>query len=270
MPSLVLGGGGDSFDLDNVYKTGRGVQVLSGVTGLGLPPVSAQWAEGAGNGAKHRGERVLTRDIDLPLLIQGTDRDDLKGLVARFARMMRGEMTLSFREDGEPNWNLQVRRVGGGEFVYGADTNGERDLTLVLTLRAGDPYFVCSTPTNSVVVGPTLSTGMNMQYENEGEGASHCLWTITGPGHNFKAYNPMNGEVLDWRGNLSQGETLYIDTATGTVIDNQSRNRFAELHTAPRLWKVPPHNASGTVVLEGAGATSSVTCTYRKRKWMVV
>jgi hypothetical protein len=71
VPSLQLSNESDTLDLDYVLKQGRGIQVLTGVTGLGLAAKQVQWLEGAGDGATYRGRRVLARDIDLPLLISG-------------------------------------------------------------------------------------------------------------------------------------------------------------------------------------------------------
>src|SRR5262245_12402992 len=104
MPRFRLESTSDAFDLDGVTGSGEGVALLEGVTGAGLPPVSTQWSEGAGDGATWRGERVLARDVDLPLFIQAADRRALTAVTTRLARMLTGPMTLRFVEDDGTSW----------------------------------------------------------------------------------------------------------------------------------------------------------------------
>src|SRR6478736_4102406 len=122
MPRLQMESATDTLDLDYVLKFGRGIQVTSGVTGLGLPPVQVRWLEGAGDGAVYRGRRVLPRDIDIPLYILGRDRDDLMSLWSRLAAMLDGKVRLRMVEDDGTSWYCDVYRVGGGTFTYGVDT----------------------------------------------------------------------------------------------------------------------------------------------------
>ncbi|MCG8926655.1 phage tail domain-containing protein [Lentzea sp. CC55] len=264
MPRLQLESATDTFDLDDVLKKGRGVQALSGATGLGLPPVSVQWLSGAGDGARYRGRRVLPRDIDLPLLIQASGRDDLQRTLSRLAIMLAGPCTLRFVEDDGTSWTTEVVRVGGGDYVFGADTTGEDDLLLILTLRAGDPFFTGSVPTRKVVGEQTGVRGLlpnlakmpvvssqaigQIQLENLGNADAFPTWEVTGPGRDFEAVSP-GGERLHWRGTLAAGERLIIDTQRGTVVDHNGANRYAELAAAPRFWAIPPGLSSATAAL---------------------
>lgn len=140
----------DVISLDGVETSGYGVQVRSGVTGLGLPPKSVQWLEGAGDGAIARGWRTLARDIDLPLQVVGATREDLKAYLSQLASLLgtnhdhvvhEGVLTLNFYDESG-KWTCPVEHVGGGDYVYGTDTIGVHECTLVITLRAGNPYFV--------------------------------------------------------------------------------------------------------------------------------
>lgn len=153
MPSLALESDRDYFDLDSVLKGDRGVQVLAGVTGFGLPPVQVRWLEGAGDGATYRGRRVLPRDIDLPLLILGQNRADLSDIWTRFALMMAGKCKLRLIEDDGSSWWTYVYRVGGGDYTYGVDTDGETEIRTVVTLRAPDPFFTAEIATQQVIGG---------------------------------------------------------------------------------------------------------------------
>lgn len=285
MPKLVLKSNVNEgmLDLDSllmkdhpIYQTlppeARGVQALAGLTGLGLPSLSTQWMEGAGDGASFRGQRVLPRDIDLPLYLQADDRNGLKVLLSRVARILGGECELRIVEDDGEYWYVNVRRVGGGNYVYGTDTIGENDFMTVVTLRAGDPFWV-SSKLNSPII-KTASSGRGLLQgvasltslklksaqtlgavilENLGDAAAWPRWEITGPGSDFMATSP-SGEVLHWAGTLADGRVLYIDTKTGRVWDDLGANRFADMAPAPRMWKVPPGVSTATVALSGASA----------------
>jgi hypothetical protein len=153
MPSLALESDTDTLDLDYVLKHGRGVQVLAGVTGLGLPPVQVRWLEGAGDGAVYRGRRVLPRDIDLPIAVIGTDRNDLRQLWSRFASILDGRCKLRMVEDDGTSWWVYVYRVGGGDYAYGVDTDGETEIRTVVTVRAPNPYWTAERAESKFIGG---------------------------------------------------------------------------------------------------------------------
>ncbi|GGK13246.1 hypothetical protein GCM10010124_02290 [Pilimelia terevasa] len=297
MPRLQLestAAGGDVFNLDEVLHRGLGIQALSGVTGLGLPNVAVQWVEGAGDGATFRGRRVLPREIDLPLLFQGRNREHLKTLLSRFALLMAGECVMRLVEDDGTDWSTIVHRVGGGSYVYGQDTIGEDDLFTVVTLRAGDPYWTSSRAIRKSISRGNTKPGFlrhlarmpvsssqaigTITFENVGDAVAYPLWELRGPGRDFRAISP-RGERLHWTGRLQPGERLVIDTRHGTVIDGQGRNRYAELAPAPRFWTVPTGTTTATASLEDAavlrkppslGVGSLITCTWRPRRWLVI
>lgn len=288
MPSLRLESSNDFFDLDHVLKNGRGVQSLSGATGLGLPPVAGQWLEGAGDGAVYRGRRVLPREIDLPLLIAGSDRKDMKGLTSRLSKMLAAECTIRLVEDDGTDWSTKVVRVGGGSYTYGEDTTGNKDLLLVVTVRAGDPYWTSSvtyrkTISNQAAPAGLLSGGSlsgmsvassqamgDIELENVGDADAYPVWGVYGPGDNFKARSP-SGQLIHWTGTLAIGDVLTVDTKAGTVVDQTGANRYAELSEAPRFWSIPPGTSTARVELLNVDVDNSrIDCTWRPRNWMVI
>lgn len=281
---LRLEGSADILDLDGIAKAGVGFQALVGATGLGLPPVTPQWVEGAGDGAVFRGRRVRSRDIDLPLDILGRDRNHLKELVSRLAKVLAEPCRLVAQEVDGTEWFVDAIRSGGGGFQYGIDTNGSRDLQLVITLTAGDPYFT-SVALSSKTIGSgsagsfldnlsqmavaASQTIGDIAIENPGDAEAYPVWTVVGPGNNFKAVSP-SGEMLWWTGTLSAGETLTFDTKFGTVTDGVGANRYADLAPAPRFWSVPPGTTTSEASMLGTDANSRITCSWQARKWMVV
>ena len=292
MPRLTLESATDFFDLDCLLSQATGVQALSGVTGLGLPPVAGQWLEGAGDGSSFRGKRNLSRDIDIPLLVAGGDRAGLIALTMRLTQLFEGAPYLRFREDepNAPSWGCEVRRVGGGSYIYGVDTNGERDLTLVITVRSGDPFFTSSETIRKTIGGggvPIAPKGLlprlaalrisssqalgSIDLDNTASSVdSFPVWKVYGPGFDFLAVSP-KGEVLWWRGSLATGETLTIDAKRGTVIDGNGVNRYGLLDSAPRFWTIPHGFTTATASLQGiTPGISQVDCTWSPRRGMVI
>lgn len=273
------------IDLDEIETKGVGFQVKAGVTGLGLPPVSVQWLEGAGDGATYRATRVQARDIDLPIEILANDRAELQAQLSRLALVLAGGCTLVLDEGNGVTWSTDVHRVGGGEYAYGADTIGEREFSTVITLRAGDPYFTSSeqqvrTVGGNSATGAFLSSlaAMNVAPSqaigeitliNSGDASAYPVWEVTGPGDTFVATSAA-GETLRWNGTLTAGQKLIVDTRKGTVVDGTGANRYDLLATAPRFWTVPPGTSTAVASLLNTTTASRITCSWYPRKWMVV
>jgi hypothetical protein len=285
MPKLQLESPTDVINLNEIYETGTGIQVTSGVTGLGLPPVSVQWLTGAGDGALYRGQRVQPRNIDLPLDIVGRDRAHLKQLVSRLALALAGACTLALIEDDGTRWATVVYRTGGGEYTYGVDTTGDRDVQMVVTVTAGDPYFTSSAVSTQTIGGDTSTSAWldsmaqmpvassqaigEITLTNPGDAHAYPVWDIYGPGHAFEAVAP-SGERLAWLGTLAAGERLTLDTQRGSAVDGTGANRYSDLDTAPRFWSVPPGTTTATASLLGVTSASKIVCSWRARRWVVI
>ncbi|MEU9044099.1 phage tail family protein [Kitasatospora sp. NPDC048343] len=275
----------DVLNLNEVQEKGTGLQALTGLTGVGLPPVSVQWLEGAGDGSVYRGKRVLSREIDLPLDVVGRDREHLAELLSRLALVLAEPCTLAVVNDDGSRWTTEVVRTGGGDVTYGQGTTGERDLQTVVTLRASDPYFTSSEASSQVIGGDTktgsfLSSMVSLPVaasqaigsitlENTGDAVAYPVWEIHGPGYAFQAVSP-DKETITWNGTLAAGEVLTLDARTGTVVDQTGANRYADLGPAPRFWSIRPGLSTATAQLLGVTADSKVICSWRARKWMVI
>ncbi|MFI0985019.1 phage distal tail protein [Streptomyces exfoliatus] len=280
---LELSSPSDRLDLAGVETEGVGFQALAGITGLGLPQLSVQWLEGAGDGAAYRGRRVLPRDIDVPLDIVGRDREHLSELVVRLARVLgdEGRLTLAYVDSRGDRWSTPVAWIGGGEMDAGA---GMRDMQTVITLRAPSPYFLAESAQTITIGGATagafLSSMSSMplassqaigsvQLSNEGDVPAFPSWEVTGPGDTLKVISP-TGETLQWNGTLAAGEKLIVDMGAGTVKDGTGVNRYASLATAPRFWSVPPGVSTVTAALLNTTSATKVVCSWRPRKWVVI
>lgn len=252
---LELVSGSEVLRLDGVALNGRGVQAIAGATGLGLPPKQVSWIEGAGDGAVAHGRRTLARDIDLPLYILGDSRADLKQWTAKLARMLAAQCVLRF-VDPDGTWATAVEHVGGGDYAYGSDTAGDRELSMAITLRAGDPYFSSATASSMSSVSGSVSVS------NPGDAPAWPIWVMTGGTH-LKVTSP-RGEVLEWNGTMGTGP-MTIDTRAGTVLNGLGSNLYAGLAPAPRFWALPGGSSTINVVANG-----SVTLHWYPRKWLVI
>lgn len=294
MPHLRIETADDSLELNEGSLTGYGVEALSGVTGLGLPPVAVNWIEGAGDGATYRGERIQPRDVDIPLYIRAPDRAQLELLVSRLFQMLTREVFLWWVEDDGSEWGLTCRRMGGGTYVYGVDTVGYKELRTVVTLRAGDPFWTARYPSRRVITSTNAGRGLlkgstslhqlrisgnsavgPVLFENPGDASSKPIWTVEGPispdstHHALQVVAP-DGQQFIWDGTLATGETLTIDTRRAKVYDQSGANRYADLLPAPRFWPIPPRSSQATVTAFGTSSATRITASWYPRKWAVV
>lgn len=284
----------DRLDLNGVSLTGYGVEALTGVTGLGLPPVAVNYIEGAGDGATFRGERIQPRDVDIPLYVRTHTSGELQATLARLSRMLTQQVLLWWVEDDGTEWGLVTHRMGGGTYVYGKDTRGLTEHQTVVTLRAGDPYWTARYPVSRVITSSNSGRGLlegvtalsklrisgnsaagPILFENPGDAKAYPIWTIAGPIAGDATHNALQcigptGEQFVWNGTLASGETLTIDTKTAKVYDQSGANRYAELLPAPRLWSIPPNESQATVAAFGTTGGTRITATWFPRKWAVV
>lgn len=283
--TLRLEGPTDVLDLNGIVTNGVGYQALTGLSGIGLPPVSTQWLEGAGDGSTYRATRVLSRDIDLPLDILGADRNQLKSLISRLVMVLAAPATLYVTEPDGTEWFTKVVRVGGGEMTYGVNTIGENDAQIIVTLRAADPYFSSTQVYQETMIGGTSTppfapnlltmpvsanqTLGSLTVNNVGDAPAFPVWTVTGPGSNLQLISP-TGETFRWTGTLTAGQQLIVDTKTGSVTDGAGVNKYASVYTAPRFWSIKPGVSTATVSLSGPSSATTVVCAWRARKWLVI
>ncbi|MEV4642776.1 phage tail family protein [Actinoplanes sp. NPDC049548] len=284
---LLLVNSTDTINLNDVLNFGTGAQAVSGATGLGFPEVAAQWIEGAGDGAIYRGSRLRSRNIDLPLHLVAADRPRLKELVARLELMLTaGECTLRWVEDDGTYWSTPVAWQGGGGWTYGVDTIGERDLSTVVTLRAGSPYWTYSVSSSERIQNTGSGRGLlngslsrlrisasqaigSIRLVNLGTAPAYPVWTVVGPGTNFIARSP-TGQTLRWTGTIAAGGSITLDCRKGTAIDVAGTNVYGQLATAPKFWAIPPGTSVVTASLESTTTASSITCSWQPRRRVVI
>lgn len=253
--------GGDRINLTEYKASGKtpGIFLLRGVNGFGIPKVDTRWFEGAGHGAVYRGSRYGPRDLDLPLLVDGINRNGLKAQTEILDMALADPFNIEVME-GSAKWVLKdCVYVGGGTYSYGVDTDGERELPLIITVRAGQPFWERDTPETV-----SISAGLNT-IDSLGTAPSPPIWTVNGPATLFSAGSP-TGQSITWTGNISSGQQVIIDTIRGTVETGSGASIYNELSPAPKFWHLP----NGESIIEISGDAGSVSLSWHPRKRLVI
>lgn len=253
-----------SLSLAAVLTSGVGIEVMN-ATGLGLPAIAGNWQEGAGNGSTRRGSRILARDIDLTLHIKGSTHADLKSRLASLSKFLGySDLKLQIIDEESATWQIPVAWTGGGDYTKD-DIDAGHGLDLSISLRAGDPFFISTSSLSS-----TYSTfGAKTWTDTVSDHETFPVWELTGPLTDIQLIGT-DSELLQWTGTLADGAKLYIDTQKGTVKDGLGANKYANLGTAPRFWRMPPSGGSFTVTVTGSGANTRVKLTTSPRKLAVI
>jgi hypothetical protein len=229
MPSLTLERAGVVVDLDRLIDSAYGAQAVAGLTGFGLPPVSVQWSEGAGDGATYQGRRIAPRDIDLPLHIAVPDRLALQAYARDLSIVLDGEATLRVSED--------VRRPASPEVVLRRNlARDPRPTTLAGTSAwsAVERWFGGGMGSFAIRTGPTpLSPSRDSTYIEK-------RWSTDATSNSSTGFTA--GSTLA----VVAGETyaisayLYNDSATPKVATVRTLASPGFVTTDGELFTLPP------------------------------
>lgn len=276
---------GGSMMLDGT----SGVQMRLGVRGMGMPPVSLQWFDGAGHGSSFRGGRVLARTLDLPVKITGKGRSAVLAAYSALAKIMRlpFEPILTAMFDGD-RYRLGVVRSGGGDYDMSVDSDGNTILMTVITVQAGQPFWeavdtegrdITPVGVGKGLLGPSQSLVQlilgsvdgfgSVTFSNTGDVEAWPTWTIAAPFTGF-ALVRADGLALEWTGAAPKATGfIVVDSLSGTIVDETGANRYGELDPAPKFFSIEPGTSQASVVLEGASAASRANVTWRPRKMVM-
>lgn len=281
-----------------VVLDGRtGIQAKAALRGTGLPPVSSEWFEGAGDGASFRGGRYLPRVMDVPIKVYGIDRaavSDRLRLIGRIFDLASGPVRLAVELDGTP-WYVDVRRTGGGDWNWDSDTDGRTFVKTILTVQAGDPFWIAADTEQRLLkpggvglglLGPgvslvslTLSSSAGfgeVGFQNSGDVAAHAIWTIRAPFSAFTLISP-TGDELVWGtagdgvgGDVKDTGYVVVNTELGTATDETGDNVYSGFGPVPRFWPIPRGDSTATVTVDDAdGDTTQVEVVWNARRWVM-
>lgn len=249
-PYLTIESDAGIIESNEISHTGVGVEVRPGVTGLGLPAVSLQFDENAGDGARYRGRRLSQRSLDIKFHIYGPDRASLRETLDRVVSVIAERVKITFHDpDASEEWTTYAYRSGGGDYSYGSQedlesTDGESWVDISVTFVTESPYWELGQPTLR-----TIGASGNVSLTNTGTAPAAPVWKITGPSLGFKATSS-KGEVLWFQGLIDAATTVTIDCGNGTVTDNHGNNRYNDLGPSPRFFGIPPGNTAVAVALD--------------------
>ena len=299
----LVGGDGQIVDLYPWLNpiNRNGLEALAGIEGFGLPPTTARWFNGAGEGSRYRGSRTERRPVILPLYVYAEDRAGLNDQVSNLARVLdygKGESQLIIGTPDQNEWMLRVVRVGGGDWKRKTDSDDRTYFKTTIQLEAGAPFWQRITPeqfdvkidTSSPKLLPYLARlqlGSGTAFgertvTNPGDAPAWPFWTIQGPTTQVQAIGA-NGETVVWDDTLSSGETLYMDFRNSLVYDQRgpvAGNRYDGLAPAPRFWSIAPGTSVVTVAARDASegqqdgdtvtGRTSINAQWAPRRWAVV
>src|SRR5690606_8584778 len=119
---------------------------LTGARGIGMPPVSISMIEGAGDGGIVRFVRRNARDVDVPLLLVGQNREEIRQIQSRIAAALRFTSQdtmprLQYRLLNGALYEVRVAYVTGAQTQLGIEQGGDTYCRWLLTLRAPQPYW---------------------------------------------------------------------------------------------------------------------------------
>jgi hypothetical protein len=252
------------------------------VSGFGLPQVSVDIAEGAGDGGTWQRTRRLPRVVDLPILVFGTSRADLQTklrLLGQVVSDREGPVVLQADYGDGTSVYLKGHLIDGGQTEYGKNANLDF-CRWVLSLKCPDPYWTQTEPL-SFTIKQNLDTDGLLPYlaelrltdsqgfgdvmvNNPGEVEAWPIWVITGPCDGFTIENDQN-IGFSYDATITSGNQVKIDTKAGTVESASGTNLYSNLSTAPKLFAFPTGTSSVSVVINNAANDTLVQCYFNPR-----
>ncbi|MGE5619744.1 MAG: phage distal tail protein [Sphingomonadaceae bacterium] len=273
----------DPAGVETVLNDGVNCQVLRGRKGAFAPPVSFIEEEVPGRpGARYRQTKILPRNLDLPLLVRGTDPDDLRGRIGALVYAMdpdRGEGRIRVRSTSGEQRELFCRYAAGLEGEEGGELWGGDWAKFLVSFRAVDPHWYSTYPLvrtysigDAALFFPLLPLNIapstlfvdDMQIENPGDHEAWPVWDLLGPGSDITLTNLTTGDSLSLTITLAAGEHLYIDTRPGvkTVKHQDGTNAYDHLSATSRLWPLAVGINVVDLTMGGSSTDSQITLSF--------
>ena len=239
--------------------------------GFGIPPAQVRIEPSAGDGGVYRHSKRGVRDIDIPVTIFGTDRNDVQTKLRRLSRALQdtsGPTSLHATYSTGEVLELQVYYVGGAESRWGSDA-GLVWNRWVLSFQAPQPYWESDVVDEFIVTTGNTGRGLLpkltklqltssqvfgvITVDNAGDVPAYPIWYVRGPISDVTiSYGTQSFSFTEA---VADGETITVDAAAGTVTDDLGTNRYSILAPAPKLFRVEPGVSSITV--NGVAATQA-------------
>jgi len=230
---------------------------------------------------------VEETEIDLTLIIQGTDEADLWNRINLLSNQFnprRGAGRLRVTTPSSITREIECYPISG--FKLNESTLQPTTVDIELTLLATNPYwrsttenvevFALDNPPNWFPIFPLQLGGDAIvsvfTLDNFGHVPVYPMWKITGPGSNPKITNQETGEYIDLSNNggitLDSGQFITIDTEQKTITLNDGTNLMSRLDWGSSFFTIPANGVfeEGTSIkaeMPGATTESSIEVRYR-------
>lgn len=262
----LVGANGDEISFD--YST----YVLNqNFVGFGIPPAQVRIENSAGDGGVWRHSKRGVRDVDLPITVLGTDRNDVQTKLRRLSRLLQdtsGPTTIKATYSSGESLTLEAHYVGGAESQWGTDA-GLVWNKWVLSFQCPNPYWESDALEEFRVTTGNTGRGLLPQLsklkvtssqvygvitvDNEGDVPAYPTWFIRGPISDVEISN--GTQSFSFVESVEDGETITVNTATGQVTDDLGTNRYSILGPAPKLFRIDPGVSS--ISVNGVAATQA-------------
>lgn len=279
----LIGSNGDTIALTNDYSD---FILTTGVLGFGIPPTRVRIAESASAGGVWRNTKRGVRDIDLPIVVLGDNRADLETKLRRLSNLLQdtnGPTKIRASYSDGTAFELNAHYVGGGDVEYGDESNGVR-AKWVISMQAPQPYWESVNPLNYTLKlsperGLIRNTSLsklrlagqygfgNVTLINPGDVVAYPVWVVNGPCDSVSITE--NGVGFTYTEPVAIGESITIDTFSGTVTDQNGVNKYANLATAPKLFPVRPGTVTVNFGIPGATNSTVIAGNLRPRREVI-
>jgi phage-related protein len=262
---------------------------VAGATGFGVPQVSVQEFQGAGDGSVYGGTRVGAREVVMPLFLLGEDRDSLLRQMSKVVRTLdprHAPARLTVGDVRRKNTFVDVVLKDFTDYVFGETTDGRTYLQCGLTLLAGDPYWTSEQYVDISAYGGVKSetslldpnslaqlmlgnAGFYTECDvfNPGDAPAYPVWTVEGAASEVWIRNEQ-GDAIKWSGHIRKTETITIDTKRATIYDSLGHNLYSELAPVPRFFSRPYGHSKIWLFAHDGTRLAKVTGKFRPRYWV--
>lgn len=263
----------------------NGIDVIEGVIGLDMPPVSTFWEQRPTfDGSTVMNERYDPRVITLPLFFydaSGNARDKVAVLARRLVSVGRAGGELRVTQGARTRSLFEVRRTAGLEGMETPIGNWRR---MGLELTAGDPWWYDAAQVQELVWASTtdfdeatvvfddaampFDGGDSVVVSVDGDVEAYPWFVITGPFTDLSVSNSTTGQAFQLATSLAAGSTLVVDARPGSrgpFLNSATRPDWSLLTTPSRLFTLSTGTNSIAVGASGDTADSKVEMRWRPR-----
>jgi phage-related protein len=239
--------------------------------GFGIPPAQVRIENSAGDGGVFRHSKRGVRDVDLPITVLGTDRNDVQTKLRRLSRLLQdtsGPTKIKATYSSGGSLTLDAHYVGGAESQWGSDA-GLVWNKWVLSFQCPNPYWESDALEEFRVTTGNTGRGLLPQLsklkvtssqvygvitvDNSGDVPAYPVWFIRGPISDVVISN--GTQSFSFTEAVADGETITVNTETGQVTDDLGTNRYSILGPAPKLFRIDPGVSS--ISVNGVAATQA-------------